>query len=295
MNQITKIAALGIALSSLASVAGAQPQISPQSIIVNPVDNALSVRVFTDRGGSNPVYRIGDSIRVGVTVNQDAYVYLFSVHSDGKVDLILPNKLSGGNAYLRANETRMFPPSGAAYQLNVDGPTGQDKVLAVASKRQLNINEIAQFQGGNQFADVQVTGQDNLARALSIVVQPVPASDWETAVAYFQVQGGYGTVRPPNGDAYIFKPLELIAYPGAVVQYQKGDDDNATVEFTTSTDLNTIAVYYRNEITSRGYTIYQYRPQRSRIVFAFRNESRRGNVEIRLNGPRYVLTINFNR
>jgi Domain of unknown function (DUF4384) len=143
MNQVTKIAALGITLSSLASIASAQPQISPQSIIVNPVDNTLSVRVTTDRGGSNPVYNIGDPIRVSVNVNQDAYVYLFSVHSDGKVDLILPNKLSGGNAYLRANETRTFPPSGAAYQLNVDGPSGQDKVLAVASKRQLNLNEIS--------------------------------------------------------------------------------------------------------------------------------------------------------
>ncbi len=295
MNQVTKITALGIALSSLASIASAQPQISPQSIIVNPVDNTLSVRVTTDRGGSNPVYNIGDPIRVSVNVNQDAYVYLFSVHSDGKVDLILPNKLSGGNAYLRANETRTFPPSGAAYQLNVDGPAGQDKVLAVASKRQLNLNEIAQFQGSNQFADVQVTGQDNLARALSIVVQPVPASDWETAVAYFQVQGGYGTVRPPNGDAYIFKPLELVAYPGAVVQYNNNDDQNARIEFTASTDINTIAVYYRNEITARGYNIYQYRPQRSRVVFGFRNDSRRGNVEIRLDGQRYVLVITFNR
>ncbi len=296
MNR-TNIAAIGLSLSSLAlfSVGQAQPQISPQSIIVNPVDNALSVRVYTDRGGSNPVYNIGDPIRVSVNVNQDAYVYLFSVHADGKVDLILPNKLSGGNAYLRANETRTFPPSGAAYQLNVDGPTGQDKVLAVASKRQLNINEIASFQGSNQFADVQVTGQDNLARALSIVVQPVPASDWETAVAYFQVQGGLGSVRPPNGDAYIFKPLELVAYPGATVQYNNGDDYNATIGFTATTDLNTIAGYYRNEITARGYNIYQYRPQRNRVVFQFRNASNRGDIEIRLNGQSYVLTIKFNR
>ena len=63
-----------LALSSIAlalSSAFATPQISPQSIIVNPVPTDLSVNVSVDRAGSNPVYNIGDSIRVNVSVSDN--------------------------------------------------------------------------------------------------------------------------------------------------------------------------------------------------------------------------------
>jgi hypothetical protein len=148
--------------TALLTVAGSvfaqsQPQISPQSIIVNPVQNDLQVSVRVDRAGENPSYNIGERIRITASVNQDAYVYLFSVHSDGQIDLILPNQLSSGNVFLRAGETRSFPPSTGGYLLQVDGPVGQDKVLAVASKRQLNIDELASFKGNQPFATITVT------------------------------------------------------------------------------------------------------------------------------------------
>ncbi len=206
---------LTTALFAVAGAAFAQssPQISPQSIIVNPVQPDLQVRVSVDRGGANPVYNIGERIRINVSVNSDAYVYLFSVHADGAIDLILPNRLSGGNELIRANETRSFPPNGAGYALSVGGPNGQDKVLAVASKNALNISQIADFQGNNQFAEVTVRGQDNLARALSIVVQPVPPTDWVTAVAFFQV----GQAAPPPPPTPTVGTVQVVSTPGANV------------------------------------------------------------------------------
>ncbi len=206
---------LTTALFAVAGAAFAQssPQISPQSIIVNPVQPDLKVNVSVDRGGQNPVYNIGERIRINVSVNADAYVYLFSVHADGAIDLILPNRLSGGNELIRANETRSFPPNGAGYALSVGGPNGQDKVLAVASKTPLNITQIANFQGNNQFAEVTVRGQDNLARALSIVVQPVPPTDWVTDVAFFQV----GQATPPPPPAPTVGTVQVVSTPGANV------------------------------------------------------------------------------
>jgi hypothetical protein len=302
MNQLTNktiknatIAVLGLALSgTLFSAASAQGQINPQSIIVNPVPTSLQVGVFVDRGGNNPVYRIGDPIRVSVNVNQDAYVYLFSVHGNGDVDLILPNRLSGGNEFIRGGETRTFPPRGANYQFNVDGPAGQDKVLAVASKRPLNINEIASFRGGNAFADVQVQGQDNLARALSIVVTPVPQSDWVTAVTYFRVTGGvYSAPKPAN--PYIFDPLELMLFPGAIIGYRDARDDEAVVEFTTNANLDGVATYYRNAVVSRGFVVRQYRNRPNRVEMRFSGNGGSVNLEIKVQGPRFRLTIEFDR
>jgi len=167
----------------------AQGRITPQSIIVNPVQTDLKVDVTLSKNGDNPAYTIGQPITVSVSVNQDAYVYLFSVKASGGVDLILPNRFSGGENFLKAGETRTFPPQGAKFSFTVDGPAGQEKVLAVASRNKLDIDQIATFKGAKPLAEtnVQVRTQENLARALSIVVEPVPAADWVTSVASYRV------------------------------------------------------------------------------------------------------------
>ena len=110
-----------VAVAALAT-ASAQDNvvISPQSIVVNP-SPSFDVQVFVDKdtsGDATPVYNIGESIRVGATVSEDAYVYLFSVHSDGTIDQILPNTLSDGRDNLvRAGSTRYFPPERRALHL----------------------------------------------------------------------------------------------------------------------------------------------------------------------------------
>lgn len=240
---------LSTALFAVAGAAAAQsnPQISPQSIIVNPVQPDLQVSVNVDRGGGNPVYNIGERIRISVSVNADAYVYLFSVHADGAIDLVLPNRLSGGNELMRAGETRTFPPNGAGYALSVGGPFGQDKVLAVASKTPLNLNQIASFQGNNQFAEVTIKGQDNLARALSIVVQPVPPTDWVTAVAFFQV-GGQQTPPPPP--AQTVGTVQINSTNGANVYIDGQLVGQAPVNFSANAGQRQI------KITLEGYRDY---------------------------------------
>lgn len=160
-------------------------QISPQGIIVNPAPTDLQVKVWVDkdpgkRGGA--VYQIGEPIFIYVNVNQDAYVYLFNINADGRIDPILPNAFERNN-FLRAGETRRFPPEGARYRYTVTGPEGEDRILAVASKRPLSLGEILDVER-NQ---VRVQGAEGLARALSIVIEPIPDKDWVTDVARYFV------------------------------------------------------------------------------------------------------------
>ena len=173
-----------VALLLVLGVGWAAPQISPQGIIVNPVPTDLEVRVWVDKDPGrtgNAVYQVGDPIRIFVTVNQDAYVYLFNVNADGRVDLILPNAFDRDN-FLRAREVRRFPPPGARYEFQVSGPEGEDRVLAVASKRPLSLRDLAEIEQGR----IKVRGLENLSRALSIIVRPVPDRDWITdSVRYF--------------------------------------------------------------------------------------------------------------
>ncbi|WP_027881213.1 PEGA domain-containing protein [Meiothermus rufus] len=222
----------------LSSVALAAPELSPQGIIVNPLPTDLQVRVWVNKDPGktgNPVYQIGERIQVSVQVNQEAYVYLFSVKSTGEIGLILPNAYDQNNR-LAAGEVRTFPPaSGARYALEVGGPEGQDRVLAVASRQPLSLAQIADIQTGR----VSLRGADNLARALSIVVSPLPQQDWVSDVAFFvvgraavtpvpqpQPQPGTGTLSvnsTPSGAQVLLEgrvvgntPLNLVLRPGRV-------------------------------------------------------------------------------
>lgn len=178
-------------LAPLAFPAHATPRLSTQSIIVNPVPTTLEARVWVDRDASGtrtPTYRIGDTIRIGVSVDEDAYVYLFSVDPDGTVDQILPNRLGGGN-FVRAGEVRTFPSRNDTFRFNVSGNPGLNKVLVIASRRQLDLSELSSFRAGQPFADVKPQGTQRLAQALSIVVnpveQPLPQQDWISDIAFF--------------------------------------------------------------------------------------------------------------
>jgi len=206
-TQLTALAALALVSSGMLSSALARPLISAQSIIVNPIDTALKVRVYTDRdpsGNSTPGYNVGDRIRLFVQPNQNAYVYLFNVDPSGKVDLVLPNRYSGGANFVKANQTKVFPASNDPFTFDIsnDGGYGVNKVLALASKKQLNLNDIARFQSQSSssaggFAEVQITGEANLARALSIVVTPIPQDSWVSDTAFYTVLGGTSSNNTP--------------------------------------------------------------------------------------------------
>ncbi|MFC4452603.1 DUF4384 domain-containing protein [Deinococcus sonorensis] len=190
-----KLLTLSTALSAalIPGVAAAAPKISAQSIIVNPAPSNLVVRVYVDRdtsGQQTPDYQVGDPIKITTVVNQDAYVYLFNLDGTGKVTQILPNKFASGGNFLKANTSKTFPAAGDNFTFTVDEPAGLNKVLAVASKTQLNLSQITEFQAsqnGGQLAAGKVEGQQQLAQALSIVVNPLPQNSWVTDTALFNV------------------------------------------------------------------------------------------------------------
>lgn len=189
---------LGLTTPTLAQRVSSQsitvnPIVSPSRIIVNPTPTTLNARVWVNRdpsGATTPNYRIGDRITIYTTVNENAYVYLFNVNPDGSTDQILPNRLSGSN-YVRAGQTRAFPAQGDNFTFDVSGPYGLNKVLVIASRRPLNLSELSSYTAGQSFATVKPQGTQQLAQALSIVVnpiaQPIPQQDWISDTAYYNV------------------------------------------------------------------------------------------------------------
>ena len=69
-------AILALAFSTLAvsssAFAQSNPRVTPQAVIVNPVQTALQVNVGVDRAGDNPIYNIGEKISINVSVSSPA-------------------------------------------------------------------------------------------------------------------------------------------------------------------------------------------------------------------------------
>ncbi len=171
----------GIALAQSAPVA------SPQGIVVNPVPTSLKVQVAVNKAGVNPLYSQGESLKISLSVNQDAYVYAFNITATNDVVVLLPNGFSNGTPFLRAGETRTFPGANDQYTIDISAPYGQEKIFALASKTPLNLSQVIPQVSSGNFAQATVQGT-GLARPLALVVTPLPPQDWTSAYVDFRTQ-----------------------------------------------------------------------------------------------------------
>lgn len=294
---------LGFALSLLIlPTALAQPRItiSPQTIVVNPVPS-FGVEVFVDKdssGSGTPSYQIGERISVGVRVSEASYVYVFNVRSTGEIIQILPNRYDqdGQNNYLQAGETKYFPPQGARYAFNVDGPNGLDKIIAVASRSQLDTSQLASFTGTGNFATSNI-GQEGFAQTFSIVVTPIPQEDWVTDTALFYVGSQVAapqTPQPapqptPQPGTVLFENPYLLAYPGSSITYL----DAQEAEFEVGASLTDVYTYLHNQMTQAGWqrVALEIKNNRAQASYQLNNQY----VELELKGlgasGRYRLEI----
>ncbi|GGL13384.1 DUF4384 domain-containing protein [Deinococcus radiotolerans] len=269
----------------------AAPTLSAQSIIVNPVATDLSVKVWTDRdssGAGTPSYRPGDKIRLFTSVNQDAYVYLFNVDPQGQVDLILPNRFQGGANFLKANTVKAFPSAGDPFTFDIAAPYGVNKVLALASRTPLNLDQIASFKSQNSFASVTVSGQAGLAQALSIVVTPVPQNSWVTDTAFYAVAAPTATAAPlrtaPAAAPTAAQPAPRTAQALSVTVQPASPWGNAREWSTTvanQADLRALHDRYAAFLRAEGYTLTELKSKPSEVHSEYR----------RANGGKAELTV----
>lgn len=232
---------IAVALLTILSLALAQRiVVEPQGIVVNPLpDPTFTVSVFLDRdptGDGRPTYNVGDTVQIGVTTNQDAYIYLYDVKPDGQVTQILPNRFDepGRNNFVLANQTKFFPPQGARYVFAIDPPNGLSKVIAVASRTPLNTDPLATYGDGGSLATSNI-GEAGFAEAFGIVVRPVPQQEWVTDTVLYYVGArpsvpAFGTLRlesSPRG-AEVFVDGQFAGYTPTQLGVRPGD---RSVEF----------------------------------------------------------------
>lgn len=92
----------------------------------------LSVEVWTDRGDDH-VYNPGDAMQVRAKSNDDAYLLVYEIDSEGIVKVLFPFRRAAG--MVEGKSTLMLPPEDSDFELAVESATGLGYIVAIASRR----------------------------------------------------------------------------------------------------------------------------------------------------------------
>src|SRR5467141_3773149 len=89
------------------------------------------VELWTNRGDA-AVYTRGERVRLYFRLDQDAYVTIFRVDTDGRVRVLFPREPWEDN-YARGGEKYEVRPYGDHWAFSVDDYPGEGYIFAVAS------------------------------------------------------------------------------------------------------------------------------------------------------------------
>lgn len=136
-------------------------------------EGEIKVELWTEK----PVYKIGDSMTLKFKTNQDCYITILDVGTSGKVNILYPNRFSGGNKII-AGKTYSIPGPDDGYAIRVEGMPGIEVVRAIATMTPLSMTQPDFSKEAGVFK--QVENPASLTRDLNIVATKTqPASRGE--------------------------------------------------------------------------------------------------------------------
>ncbi len=129
--------------------------ISPQqrSVVTGlpeaPAGAADGLRLNVNLDRESRTYRIGETLSINISVNEDAYVEVWNIGTSGNVTRVFPNTYAKDN-HVKAGQTITVPGANDDYVLKVMQPQGKELVTVFASDRPLSLTEqYVQNPGGS--------------------------------------------------------------------------------------------------------------------------------------------------
>lgn len=119
------------------------------SVRVNLVDR-FGKRLDVDRG-EEPVFYLGEMIKVEIKSTRDCFISVVQVGSSGKATLLFPNK-EHPSAAVKSNEA-VFLPKG--FNFRVDAPTGIQTIKVFATEKPLEVPELNAEGAMGEFKSIQ--------------------------------------------------------------------------------------------------------------------------------------------
>lgn len=151
------------------------PAPAPAPVLVPvPVPIGLTINFTTDR--LTPVYPVGDTIQLQVSVNQDAQVVILNTDAQGNTTVLFPNAHAPDN-HLRAGQVYSLPWPGAPFRYRIARPTGPNLLRVIATTG--NQPFLALNYSNGPFASYNAP-TDNLLRQVQVVTDNQPGAQWAT-------------------------------------------------------------------------------------------------------------------
>lgn len=221
-----------------------------ESLLKNPSAQDFEVSVYTGRdlsGEKQPIYDAGGKIKIAVRSNQDTYIYLFHIDSADKVNMLLPNLSAGGHHFVKAQQTKYFPSLKNEIPYTVGSRPGTDKLLVLATKQKLDLNDIFVFKG--KMATSQVKGQAEFLKSMQRVLMEMPPRSWTADTAYYKVAGAQEVIS--------YKTLPQISSDEALVLLKVNQWRDTYLNWQTKVDtgvrLTSVFKHYDAQLISAGF------------------------------------------
>jgi hypothetical protein len=131
-------AALVLALTGFFGT-GANAQAVNKQVIVEAkkIENAeepFKVKLWTAEGKKN--YQVGEKIRFLFSADEDCYLYIIDIGTDGKASVVYPNKHQSANK-AEKGKTYVVPGPDSDFVFRVKGPPGTNYLKAIATTKPL--------------------------------------------------------------------------------------------------------------------------------------------------------------
>lgn len=187
-----------------AGMFGSAQQPAPEGIIIQPTQTSLSVQL----GLEQVYYAPGDKLKLNLVLNQDAYVYIYDITPDKRVNLLFPNAYQPVNLLKAGKHT--IP--NRRYSLVITPPTGLECLQVLALAAPLPLDQLipeGKFSPQNPFPLLSQKPQELKQTVQRLIVGSVSAAGWAAAWNCFEI--ATPTAR-----------LRVISFPSGAIVYLNG-------------------------------------------------------------------------
>jgi len=125
---------------------------------------------------SKESYKIGDRIEFTITSEDTSgYLYLIDIQPDGSVVVLLPNRQK--DSFKIEKGEKILIPEALGFNIKASGPVGTDKLIAVVTKKPIDIFKFG-LNAGDNFTEVSGKTKGTLSRGMNVELIQLPAKDW---------------------------------------------------------------------------------------------------------------------
>jgi hypothetical protein len=192
-----------------------------------PQPGTLRVTGWVDR--QDLTYALGETVRIFVQPNEDAYITAVNVGPSGQVTQLFPNAYQSNNR-VQANQRFEITPPESRARIAVSGPMGAELIKIIASSEPVKVIPESMLEGNGVFRSL-TGGVSELARNLEVVTTVQPPAGLaihnlviKTVASRASISNGHSVVVIPTRPTPVAAPAAApaVSTPAAATTQAAG-------------------------------------------------------------------------